>query len=94
MLRNQQTVINVVLLTSVFTMSAICMAVILVLLLGLFDQLIDNKEIFAIIGPAFNTIIGAFVGLLGGISLGRKPQDKGTDAAQAPDGDPSADRDC
>jgi hypothetical protein len=35
------------------------------------DQ-IDNKDILALIGPAFNTVIGAFVGLLGGLSLSNR----------------------
>jgi hypothetical protein len=33
------------------------------------NDVVDNQQIFAIIGPAFNTVIGAFVGLLGGLSL-------------------------
>jgi len=32
--------------------------------------------IFAIIGPAFNTVIGAFVGLLGGLSIGGNGEKK------------------
>jgi hypothetical protein len=47
----------------------IMMAVIGAMLVGLFFKDIDNAEIFSIIGPAFNTIVGAFVGLLGGLSL-------------------------
>jgi hypothetical protein len=41
------------------------------LLVGIFmpNDVVDNQQIFAIIGPAFNTVIGAFVGLLGGLSL-------------------------
>jgi hypothetical protein len=45
------------------------LSVIYTLMVGLFMQDVDNKEIFSIIGPAFNTIVGAFVGLLGGLSL-------------------------
>jgi hypothetical protein len=43
---------------------------------GLFNNDIDNAEIFSIIGPAFNTIVGAFVGLLGGLSLNANARDK------------------
>ena len=47
-------------------------------------QLIDNTEIFALIGPAFQTIVGAFVGLLGGLSISdaakhNTPKDDDTD---------------
>lgn len=45
------------------------------LLHGLFDNNVNNDKIFEIIGPAFNTVIGAFVGLLGGLSL-NKPKCK------------------
>ena len=47
-------------------LATVMMSVVLVLLIGIFlpnDQ-IDNKDILAIINPAFNTIIGAFVGSL------------------------------
>lgn len=39
-------------------------SVVLVMMVGLFvpNTVIDNNEIFKIIGPAFSTIVGAFVG--------------------------------
>ena len=37
---------------------------------GLYDQRVDNEEVFKILGPAFNTVIGAFVGVLAGIQIG------------------------
>ena len=58
-----------ILIVTFGTLSAICISVVIVLLVGMFDDIVDNKEIFSIIGPAFNTVIGAFVGLLGGLSL-------------------------
>ena len=56
---------------SVATLASITIAVVVVLMVGIFlpNEQIDNKEILAIIGPAFNTVIGAFVGLLGGLSI-------------------------
>jgi hypothetical protein len=58
-----------ILRVTVVTLAMIMMAVIATLMVGLFMKDIDNTEIFSIIGPAFNTIVGAFVGLLGGLSL-------------------------
>jgi len=58
-----------ILRVTVVTLAMIMMAVIGTLMFGLFVQDVDNTEIFSIIGPAFNTIVGAFVGLLGGLSL-------------------------
>lgn len=42
----------------------IMVSVVLVMMVGLFvpNGVIDNNEIFKIIGPAFSTIVGAFVG--------------------------------
>ena len=42
----------------------IMLAVVFIFLVGLFmpNHVIDNNEIFKIIGPAFSTIVGAFVG--------------------------------
>jgi hypothetical protein len=38
-------------------------------MVGLFDTVVDNTEIFKLIGPAFQTVIGGFIGLLAGIKL-------------------------
>lgn len=45
-------------------LGTIMMAVVFIFLVGLFmpNHVIDNNEIFKIIGPAFSTIVGAFVG--------------------------------
>jgi hypothetical protein len=58
-----------ILRVTVVTLAMIMVAVIATLMFGLFAHDVDNAEIFSIIGPAFNTIVGAFVGLLGGLSL-------------------------
>jgi hypothetical protein len=45
-------------------LASIMLAVVFIFLIGMFmpNHLIDNNEIFKIIGPAFSMIIGAFVG--------------------------------
>jgi hypothetical protein len=68
-----------ILRVTVVTLAAIMMAVIVTLMFGLFVKDVDNTEVFAIIGPAFNTIVGAFVGLLGGLSLNANARDKKPD---------------
>ena len=47
-----------------FILGLIMVSVVLVMMIGLFvpNTVIDNNEIFKIIGPAFSTIVGAFVG--------------------------------
>ena len=40
------------------------------------DPNYDDDKIFAIIGPAFQTIVGGFIGLITGIHLGSKEEEK------------------
>ena len=74
-------VTNWILKVTVGTLAIIVVAVVLVLMGGLFNPIVDNNKIFEIIGPAFSTVIGAFVGLLGGISLNKASVQAEADAA-------------
>ena len=67
----QQKVIRWILKVAVATLASICIVVVSVMMVGIFmpNDLVNNDDIFAIIGPAFNTVIGAFVGLLGGLAM-------------------------
>ena len=60
---------TIILLVVIGTLSMTMTAVIFVLLAGLFNNVVDNTEIFKILGPAFQTIVGAFVGVLGGRAM-------------------------
>lgn len=63
--------------TTVITLAVIVISVVFTLLFGFFNDHVNNDKIFEIIGPAFSTVIGAFVGLLGGLSLNKnKCEDK------------------
>ena len=46
------------------TLGSIMLSVVAMMLIGMFmpNHIIDNNEIFKIIGPAFSMIVGAFVG--------------------------------
>lgn len=70
-MNENQKLINWILKITVGTLASILIVVVFVLLSGIFlpNDLVNNDDIFAIIGPAFNTVIGAFVGLLGGLSI-------------------------
>lgn len=61
--------IQIVLVIVISVLGLICLAMTGTLLYGFFNDSVNNDQIFEILGPAFSTIIGAFVGLLGGISL-------------------------
>lgn len=38
---------------------------------ALLDSTVDDKIVFDIIGPAFQTIVGGFIGLITGIKIGQ-----------------------
>jgi uncharacterized membrane protein len=82
-----QRLMNWILKVAVGTLASVMVAVVFVLLVGIFlpNEQIDNKEILAIIGPAFNTVIGAFVGLLGGLSINSSASKPEASAAPEPE---------
>ena len=41
---------------------------------GLFDTQVDNNKIFEMLVPAFQTIVGGFIGLITGIKIGSNQQ--------------------
>jgi undecaprenyl pyrophosphate phosphatase UppP len=51
-------------------------AMVTAFLLGLWAKQVDNSEIFKLLSPAFQTIIGGFIGLLAGVKLSHD-DDKG-----------------
>jgi hypothetical protein len=63
---------------AIVTLSAVILVVVLALAVGLFipNDVLDSTAIMEMINPAFQTIIGAFVGLLGGLSLNANAKDK------------------
>ena len=53
-----------------FTLCLVVIGMVGSLMVALFHEAVDNAEIFKLIGPAFQTIVGGFIGLLAGIKLG------------------------
>ena len=65
------------------TLCLVVIAMVLTLMIGLFDTVVDNTEIFKLIGPAFQTVIGGFIGLLAGIKLKNEDEESTkTDSTQ------------
>ena len=59
-----------------FTLCIVIMSMVFVLMAGLFDEKVDNGEIFKLISPAFQTIVGGFIGLLAGVKLSHDEEEK------------------
>jgi len=57
------------------TLCLVIFAMVATLLMGLFDQRVDNSEIFKLISPAFQTVVGGFIGLLAGVKLSHDDED-------------------
>ena len=57
-------------LIATYTLTFILLAMVLVMLIGLFHDKVDNGKVFEIVGPAFQTIVGGFIGLITGIKIG------------------------
>jgi hypothetical protein len=70
--------VEFVIRVAIITLSAVILVVVLALAVGLFvsNDVVDSAAILETINPAFQTIIGAFVGLLGGLSLNANARDK------------------
>lgn len=66
---------TIILMVVICTLSLTMTSVIFVFLAGLFDSKVNNDEIFKILGPAFQTIVGAFVGVLGGRAMRQNDPD-------------------
>ena len=76
---------------AIVTLSAVILVVVLTLAVGLFmpNDVIESAAILEMVNPAFQTIIGAFVGLLGGLSLNANARDKAAEPEpEAPEPEP------
>ena len=71
---NKETLSNYVTLIATITLSIILLSMVFVLLSGLFFDKVDNTKIFEAITPAFQTIVGGFIGLITGIKIGEKDE--------------------
>jgi hypothetical protein len=67
---NKEKLSTYVTLMATITLSVIVLSMVFVLLVGLFNPNIDNTEIFKAVTPAFQTIVGGFIGLITGIKIG------------------------
>ena len=60
----------VVTLIASITLAVTVLSMVTVFMFGFFDPKVDNAKLFEIVGPAFQTIIGGFIGLITGIKIG------------------------
>jgi len=76
--------VEFVIRVAIVTLSAVILVVVLALVVGMFvpNDVVDSTAVLDMINPAFQTIIGALVGLLGGLSLNANTRDKEPEAPE------------
>jgi undecaprenyl pyrophosphate phosphatase UppP len=57
------------------TLCIVVVGMVVTMSAGMFDKDISNDKIFEAITPAFQTIIGGFIGLITGIKIGQDSKD-------------------
>jgi hypothetical protein len=60
---------DTVVITSALSLVAVVFVMMVMFIIALLDPTVDDTAIFAIIGPAFQTIVGGFIGLITGINI-------------------------
>jgi len=53
------------------SLAIILLSMVAVMLIGLFHDKVDNNKVFEMLSPAFQTIVGGFIGLITGIKIGQ-----------------------
>ena len=59
---------------AVVSLASILISMVIVMLIGLFHENIDNNKVFEMLSPAFQTIVGGFIGLITGITIGQNDE--------------------
>jgi hypothetical protein len=68
---NKDSVPGFVTVTVTITLCVVVVGMVATMAFGMFDNDISNDKIFEAITPAFQTIIGGFIGLITGIKIGQ-----------------------
>lgn len=56
--------------TATISLVLVVAAMTVMFVIAILDPAVDDGAVFAIIGPAFQTIVGGFIGLITGIKVG------------------------
>jgi len=59
-----------VLLIASWALVCVIVAMLLMFIYAILDPNVDDAKVFDIIGPAFQTVVGGFIGLITGIKIG------------------------
>ena len=65
-----------ILIISTWALVLVIVAMLLMFMYAVLDPNVDDVKVFEIIGPAFQTVVGGFIGLITGIKIGENKNDK------------------
>jgi hypothetical protein len=60
-----------IVLIATYALVAVVIGMIAMFTYAVIDPTIDDDKVFAIIAPAFQTVVGGFLGLITGVSIGK-----------------------
>lgn len=60
-----------IILVATYSLVAVVVAMLGMFIVAIVDPAVDDNIVFSIVGPAFQTIIGGFIGLITGIKIGQ-----------------------
>ena len=60
-----------IILVATYSLVAVVVSMIAMFILAIIDPNVSDDIVFQIVGPAFQTIIGGFIGLITGIKIGQ-----------------------
>ena len=66
---------NFILVMSTMSLVGVIVAMCWMFIYAILDDKVDDKLVFDIIAPAFQTIVGGFIGLITGIKIGQDSND-------------------
>ena len=61
---------NFCVMTATGSLVLVVVAMVAMFVIALLDSTVDDKIVFDIVGPAFQTIVGGLIGLITGIKVG------------------------
>ena len=62
---------NHIILVATYSLVAVVGAMIAMFILAILDPNVNDDLVFQIVGPAFQTVVGGFIGLITGIKIGQ-----------------------
>jgi len=66
---------SIVTIMATISLMGVVMSMVWMFVQAILDPTVDDKVVFDIVGPAFQTIVGGFIGLITGIHIGEKKND-------------------